>query len=310
MQIDRSGQLKSYAAEAASAFVSRDESLNEKIASIVRQHSLTGDQAATVCKFANHLVHRSLRSGGDTMVEFDLAEPEQVASLTRGARPVMPMVYKLGAAGEDCTASLEKIAGFDHETSVARRTRLQEERGQLERAKLAADHALDAVDYADACVREGLTKLGQRLHDHAAIEGGDLDSVMSELAQFQGLASRPELLVKVAQCVKAVGVVMSRPITFSDATMVHLTRGGMEKNAADIDPSMVTPGLSMAGMPVAIIRGSHRVWVELDTLIDQYDDLSGNKDKLAPMQDRVRYLRRVVYQDNGGAESTLAARAV
>ena len=310
MQIDRSGQLKTYAAEAATAFVSRNESLNEKIASIVRQRSLTGDQADTVCKMANHLVHRSLRSGGDAMVEFDLAEPEKVAQLTRGARPAVSMVHKLGSAGDDCTESLVKVAALEHEFGVATRSERQEARGELERAKVAADQALGDLSYSDAGVQAALVKLGQSLHNFAAIEGGDLDVTMGELAQYQGLASRPPLLAKVAQCIKAVGAVMNRPITFSDATMAQLTKSAMEKNAAEIDPSMVTPGLSIGGMPVAIIRGSHRVWAEIDTLIDQYDDLSGNKDKLAPSQDRVRYLRRVVEQNNGGAESTLAARAV
>lgn len=309
MQIDRSGQLKSYAAEAATAYVDRAEPLNEKIASIVRQRGLNGDQSATVCKLANHLVHASLRSG-TSMVEFPLAEPEKVAMLARTARPSLSMVHKLGSAGEDCSEPLEKLASFEHETTVRDSEARFQARIDLERAKIAADEQQSAVTLSNAAVQVAMQKLGQSLFDDLQLEGGDLDATMRQFAQYQPLAARPSLMAKVARAVKAVGEASGKPVVFSPATMSHLTKEGMEKNAAEIDPSMVTPGLSMAGMPVAIVRGSHRVWAELDTLIDQYDDLSGNKDKLVPMQDRVRYLRRVVEQNNGGAESTLAAGAV
>jgi len=309
MQIDRSGQLKGYAAEAATAFVARGEDLNVKIASIVRERSLNGEQASTVCKMANHLVHASLRSA-DSMVEFDIAEPEKVASFTKQAGASLSMVHGLGSAGADCTEPLEKIASFTHETEVRSLGERQQARIDLDYAKIACENAISDVRLSHAGVQAAMSKLGQRLHKFAQLEGGDLDGVMSQFAQYQPLASRPTLLAKVAAAVKGVGELSCRPVTFSAETMSHLTKEGMEKNGTAVDPAMITPGLSIAGSPVHIINGDKRVWVELDTLIEQYDDLSGNKDKLAPSQDRVRYLRRVVDQNNGGAESTLAARAV
>jgi len=309
VQIDRSGHLKSYAAEAATAFVDRGEPLSEKIASIVRDRSLTGEQAATVCKFANLLVFQSLRSG-DSMVEFKIADPEKVAALARGTRSVPAMVHKLGSAGEDCSEWREKVASLDHETTVRSRSEIQAAFRDLEHAKLACQDGIDAVRMANAGVVFAFEKLGTRLHAFAQIDGGDLDGMMCQIAQYQPLARRPELLAKVAAAVKAIGELTDRPVTFGEETMGHLSAEGMAKNAEEIDPAMVTPGLSIGGMPVAIVRGSQQVWVEIDSLIDQYDDLSGNKDKLAPMQDRVRYLRRVVEQSTGGSESTLAAQAV
>lgn len=309
MQIDRSGRLKGIAAEAATAFVDGGEPLNEKVAQLVERHRLTGEQASTVCKMANHLVHASLRSGS-SMVEFPLADPEKVASMCRGSRPKVAMVHKIASVDPETAEPFEKTASFDEETEIRDRTAHQVNVRDLERAKLACQDAIDAVRSADWGVRAAMRKLGHRLLNYAKLEGGDLDFAMRRMGQYQKLAARPELLVKVAKAVAGVGAAIGHRVEFSDETLHCLTPEGWAKNAAEIDPGLLQPSLSIAGMPVHVVDGTRSVWVELDTLIDQYDDLCGNKDKLVPMQDRVRYLRRVVEQRNGGTESVHPARAV
>lgn len=65
------------AKEAARSFTESGTALTEAVAKLAGVHSLTDDQTATVCRFANHHVNRS-QMAADSYTTFPLARPEDV----------------------------------------------------------------------------------------------------------------------------------------------------------------------------------------------------------------------------------------
>lgn len=309
MDFDHSTRLKDIAVDAANAFLTRGDSLNSKIAQLASDNDLTAEQTTRVCEFANHAVWQSMRKSAST-VEFPIAEPEKVrASL--GHSPKVAMIHHIGKAvkvarlmkGEDGYAeelALQKTAGYyksdDQPRSVFKRLEAEKSAGldtnngkqdefqileakqnaaiAYDRAKVAREEAEDVLQ--GKCLRfmDGLERFTCWAKE-AAMDGFDLDDFLQKVAQDARIASHPEMLWKVAYCIKAAGLLADRPVTLSDKTMAALEPAALAKTAQDVEQEYVQAGLHMAGMPVQMINGRHQGVRELDTLSNEWGEIEG-----------------------------------
>jgi hypothetical protein len=307
MDFDNSSRLKDIAVDAANAFLNRGTALNEKIAELAEAENLTSEQATRVCEFANHAVWSTLRKTAST-VEFPIAEPEKVRQ-SLGHGPKFAMVGKVASMTGDNkndgltpkTASIGELAvhaagslASNMATSAAKKSGLSPARSlkvadefdELEakqnaviaydRAKVAAAEARDLLQASARTFVDGLERFTAWAKE-AAIDGEDLDAFLCKVAQDRVTAAKPEMLWKVAYCIKAAGIWADKPVTLSDATMAALEPTALSKVAQDVEQENFTPGLHMSGMPVQIINGRHQGVREIDLLRAEYGDLEEHR---------------------------------
>lgn len=263
MQITDGSKYVALAGEAAGAHLNDGRDLSEKVAELAVRHNLNNDEIDRVIQGSNHLVHKAMRPS-TTSVEFNIASREKVASVL-GRRP------KVAMARYELAPEVEKVAGEAEsdpfEASRARMQKRENEKLSRERAKVVEeDHQgliLDAREKVSDCAE----RLLRTLEDY----DGDLADAAEKFATYPKLASRPELLVDVLGLVKAAGQLHQRPVIFTQATMDACSEEGRAKVADQVDPELYSPGLSISGMPVTVMNGTHQLWKDLDTLVDQYD---------------------------------------
>lgn len=280
MELDHSTRLKDIAAEAATAFLDRGEPLTSKIASLADRHDLNPEQATRVCEFANHAVWQSMRKHAST-VEFPIAEPEKVRAKL-GHKTVVAMMHLTPKA--QASGGREKTAGLDTNNGRVLDEWEQREESQnrviaYERAKVAFENQQDVVQGQALRFMDGLERFTQFCKE-AAMDGLDLDQLLLQAASDSKVAKHPELMWKMAYCMKTAGLLADVPVTLSDKTMAALAPEALSKVAQEVEPEHVVPGLHMAGNAVHYVNGEHKAWREIDTLEGEYGSLDNQRSAL------------------------------
>ena len=308
MDFDNSSRLKDIAVDAANAFLNRNVPLTDKIAELAGAENLTSEQATRVCEFANHAVWSTLRKTAST-VEFPIAEPEKVRQ-AMGVGPKFAMVGKVAAdkgstnSGREKTAMLGELAlhaathvasgaivsaAKKSELPASRALKVADEFDDLEarqgaviaydRAKVAREEAQDSLQATCRRFVDGLERFTSWAKE-AAIEGENLDVFLCKVAQERTVAAHPEMLWKVAYCIKVAGLWAEKPVTLSDATMAALepiALAGVAKVAQEVEQDHFTTGLHMAGMPVQVMNGRHQGVREIDLLTDDWCEVESQR---------------------------------
>lgn len=272
MELDHSTRLKDIAIEAANAFLDRGEPLTSKIASLADTHDLNAEQATRVCEFANHAVWQSMRKHAST-VEFPIAEPEKVREKL-GHKTAVAMMHhtKSASNGTEKTASVKtKIMDEWEQRETSQNLQIA-----YDRAKVAFEEQTDVVQGRALRFMDGLERFTQFCKE-AAMDGLDLDALLNQACHDSKVAKSPELLWKMAYCIKAAGLLADTPVTLSDKTMAALAPEALEKVAQEVEPEHVVPGLHMAGNAVQYVNGEHKAWREIDTLEGEWGQFDGTR---------------------------------
>lgn len=307
--------------------------LTAVISKIASEENLNPHEIARVCEESNKEVFGRLYKGSqDKTFEFGVADASRVlADLNRpyeGPGDIFLPVEHPKIAAMQKQASSKKAS---EETSWARtalypsteqavKLQMQAEKdageafGELRLEAKAAGHqaALDFSECARLIVLEKQATLselfsmvkqarpGSAAHEKAARELLSLVAIATGTRFPEGA----DIVVKYATALLETSETGGGKVPSDD--LRHVTQEQYEfwtKSPGQQPEAFIDKKLSSGGDPVRIINGQHKLFVTLDTLINQADKEGWNNKGLLLSQDRVRTLARNVVNWKGKSES-------
>lgn len=261
------------ATEATHNFLNEGVPLNDSIEKLARQQDLTTHEIHRVVEESNKQAYLALRpkmaAAGTPVFEFDLADRDEILGrLQKVAEDTSRGCHDISCEVTDDRDEMDKVAaGFmalELGTPKQILERLLAEE-QLEHDKIADDIFAIKAAIAGTCQEFVRTARDMVLQD-----GWSLDKLAAALC-----SARPDaedlvehLLADVAQMCR-----------IKEAGPYH---GPMNRS------------LTISGEPVLVINGTHKLVMDLDTLVEQTNDLEGSQQGLYRVDDTIAYLRKNV----------------
>ena len=274
--------LMDHATEATDAFLNHDIPLNDSIQKIASREDLSTHEIERVVEESNKVAYLALRpkmaAENKPVFEFDLADRDAILDSLQKNASYLPSPSRGWSSSHVDEAPVTKTA---HDMWVDTLGEMQVELGtpkqiterllankELEREKLAQD--LFATQLAIKNTRDSFVKTAKNM---VLQDGIPLDKLATAL-----LAACPD-----------AGDVLG--VLLGDVRAICGIPPGSVKVAAPFQGQM-NHALTISGQPVLMINGTHKLVMDLDTLVDQSDSHRNFQNGIYKVDDDVTYLRK------------------